>query len=404
MKHFVFFADTIKRVGGAQLYIKAKALYLTAAGWDVNIVYHQNGEPCIDDLQNYDNLYCPELYQPSYYYTNCRRKHIIKKLCGFVDFRGEMIVYESHSRKLASWAEVLAKVRGDVKHVCYDLGECINVPVPMFEFYKFKYERQELFGIQSASIALFFKGTNIQLKYGSPCLPAYGASDCVADCKSDLIEDTFNGYVIGIVGRLEKAYIWEYAKSIKKFASNHADRFFTLVFVGGAPENENPEVKIRQLYKECSNIKLIFTGYIFPIPRILVTSFNICLAGAGAASAISREGVVTISIDPRDFLANGILGITTHSSTFSEGEKKTVLWWLEEVYNHNGKYKVSKSELRYDFKTHMDVLVGSKAPFCYNTSFLEYKKTFRERITMYFNSLFPISIREKVANVVRKAR
>ena len=401
MNKFVFFANTIKRVGGAQLYIRSKANYLIQKGWTVQIIYHQDGDGYITELLNYPSLRCPYLQKPSYMYIENKRNIIIKQIARFINSDNSEIVFESHSRTLASWAEVVAERIGNVKHICFDLDECISIPEPMFDFYKFKYERHELYGIQSESIKILFNGSNYNLFYGSPRLQAYGASECVADCPSPYAIELLKGYVIGIVGRLEKDYVWESAKSIKQFVDNHLDHFFTVVFVGGAPDRENPKSRIIQLYNGCYNTKLLFTGYIFPIPRTLVTLFNICLAGAGSASAICREGVLTITIDPRDFQANGILGITTQSSTFSEMEKKTILWWLEEIFNHDGRYFVSPSEFRYDFSSHIDAIQESASLLCYNTSFLFYPLSHLERIKRIINSILPIPIRELMASFVR---
>ena len=404
MKYYVFFANTIKRVGGAQLYIKSKAHFLTQNGWVVSVVYHQDGDLIITELKNYCSHRCPYLYKPSYMYMDFKRNKVVKEIIQHIGINEGKIVFESHSRTLASWAEIVAESIGKVTHICFDLDECITIPKPMFEFYKFKYNRHELYGILPVSIDLFFKGTGFKLNYGSPYLQANGGADCIADCNTDIKIIEFSGYTIGVVGRLEKAYVWEYAKMARLFIEKHSDQQFTLVFVGGAPPKENPEEQILQLFKNNNNVKLIFTGYLYPIPRVIINSFKICLSGAGAAWAICREGVATITIDPRDFLANGILGLTTKNSVFSENEKKPVLWWMEEIYNHPDKYTLPRVRYDYDFFTHINAIKSCSNIFVYNTSFISYRLPFIEHIKRFINSTLPITQRESLAAYIRKLK
>lgn len=403
-KDYIFFADTINRVGGAQLYMAAKSCFLTQQGWNVYICYHQDGNIFIKDLQNYSSLQCPYLFKPSYQFLKSKRNNVVNLICDFIPNAANSLVIESHSRTLASWAELIAEKKGNAKHICYDLNECIKIPKPMFDFYKFKYKRHELFGIQPCSIELLFKGTGFELKYGSPCLQAYGASECVSDCESSINTTEFKGLIIGVVGRLEKAYVWESAKTVKDFVDLHSDQDVTLVFIGGSPKEVEIRSQIAELFKGIQNISIYYTGYLYPIPRSLVTSFNVCLASAGAASAISREGVVTISIDPRDLMANGVMGVTTTSSTFSEREKKSILWWLEQVYTHPEEYLVSKTEFIYDFSTHIDAINNSEKVFAYNTSFLNNGSSLNEWFVKFINSYSPINLRNIIASAVRKVR
>lgn len=400
-KLFVFFTYTIKRVGGAQLYIKAKADYLQQQGWTVMIVYNQDGESYIKELQKYKSLYIPKLFKPSYLYLEGARNRIVKKIVHFLNTPNDEVVIESHSRILASWAEIVAKKKGNVRHIAFDLDECISIPKPMLPFYKFKYNRHELFGITDKSIELLFQGTGVDLFYGSSLLLAYGASDCIYDSPSAIPLASLNGYVIGVVGRLEKTYVYEYAQNLAEFAKTHAEEDFSFVFVGGAPEGNDIKSRIESLLKPCKNVNLFFTGYMFPIPRELVLKFNICLAGAGAAYALKREGVATIIVDPRDGLSGGVLGITVQQGVFSDDKKKPVLWWMEEVYKHPEKYVLEREVINYDFSSHIDILEDCEKTLSYDLSFLNYRLSLIDQTKRVLNSILPLSLREVMATCVR---
>lgn len=399
-RHYVFFTYTTKGIGGSQLYMLSKAKYLALNGWRVSIVYSQDGVLYLKEFNEFKCFRDANLVKPSFYYFPFKRELLIRKILSFLDVFNDEVVFESHSSNMASWAELVASKIGGVRHIVYEVSETLRPPKPMIEYYEFKYCRHELFGIFDKSIEFFLRNTGVELQYGSPQLVAYGSSDCIYDVPSPISRNNMVGYVIGIVGRLEKEYVLEFAKNVNVFCKNHPEEHFTLVVVGGAPEGNSTKKQIELLYAAADNVRLLFTGYIFPIPRDLVLSFKICLASSGSASAISREGVITIPIDPRDNLANGILGVTTFSSAFSEGEKKSVLWWLEEVYGHPDDYRPGKKDYKYDFESHLECLQHCDRILAYNTSFNNYKVSLGLLFKKTCNTFMPFWMREKIANAI----
>lgn len=395
MPRYIFFARTIKNVGGAQLYMNAKIAYLKKNGWEVSIIYNKDGDSFFPDMENCPNLLIDELDRQAYMYLSYKRKMILKQIIDFLGVLRQGDVIESHSLSLSSWAEMTAKHYGNVRHLIYELDERPRMPKEMVPFYKFKYERNELVGILDQSVALFLEGTGIQLTHGSPRLSAHGAAHCVLDVPNTLFLELEGQYVIGIVGRLEKPYVWEYAKSAAEFTSSHTSQMFTIVIIGGEPEGDIIRHRIEDLFATADNVKLIFTGYIFPIPSSLVSQFDICLAGAGAAKGISREGITTLPIDPRDFLCSGVIGLTTKDSVFSEGEKHPVAWWMNKVYCSPNEYKVPKKEIPYNFQVHIDYLSNCSGNLIYDVSFLDAKGlVLFGRKLLY--SIVPVKFRAKM--------
>lgn len=400
MKHYVFFARTIKNVGGAQLYIKAKAQWLIEQGWNVIIIYCQDGEPYIFDFQKYRSLYVADLCKAAYKYLSLKRKRIVRQIVEFLKFQQGDIVFESHSLALASWAELIAQMKGNVRHIAFLLDERIHVPLQMLDYFRFKYARHELFGITEKSIELFFEGTQTELSYGSPKLSATGVTDCVSDNMPPFKLSMLRGTIIGVVGRLEKPYVKEYAKSLKRYFILHNNTCFTLIFVGGAPKGSEIPAQLETLFLNCPNVKLVITGYLFPIPRVLVRRFDICLAGAGAANAIKREGVATLVLDPRDLMPNGILGVTTQDSLFSDKEKKPIDWWLDEVLTHKERYSQPPTSLNYDFSPHMEIIKNGEGTCEYNYSFL-HSSSMMFYIKQIVCSIFPIKVSGYFALILR---
>lgn len=403
MSRYIFFARTIRNVGGAQLFLNAKVDYLASQGWDVRIVYDRGGEAFLPKLDNYPGLLIEELDRPAFMYLGYRRKNIIRKITKFLGQLGEGDVIESHSQALSSWAELVAKEYGNVRHWIYELDERPEMPREMHQYYRFKYTRNELVGILEQSVSIFMQDTGLPMTNGSPFLPAYGAADCVVDVPSRVKIEKGGKYLIGVVGRLEKPYIWEYAKSAAEFVNQHPDKQFMILFIGGEPEGDVCKKRIEELFATISNVELLFTGYLFPIPRELVFQLDVCLAGAGAAYGISNEGIVTLPIDPRDFMCNGVMRVTTEDSVFSDKEKKTVTWWMEEVYNNPKRYVVPIQTVQHDFQSHLDYLNCLPLFIEYDDSFLR-KRAFSLFVKSILCSILSVKNRERLSSIVRKIK
>lgn len=400
-KHYVFFANSIVGVGGAELYIKTKAQYLEENGWKVSIIHNKRGETYIKEFCDFNTLFVPETHKMSFMYLSWKRNRIVDKIMRFLGDAVEETVFESHSEPPASWAELVASKYGKVRHIVYHLNEILSVPSSMFQFFKFKYERKELFGINEKSIELFFHKTGYKLNYGSPKLLAHGCNECVFDIPSTINTDDWSGYIIGIFGRLDKPYIYEYAKVVQQFSIEHREESFTVVIIGGEPKGSTVRIQIIKLFEESQNVKLVMTGYHFPIPRELVTHFNICLAGAGAANAIKREGITTIVADPRDLMSSGVLGVTTQKSLFSDEKKEPLSWWINEVYEHPELYRLERISVQYDFSDHFDALKNCSPVIEYDLSFLKYHLSFVDSCKKILNSVLPYLLRESMAGLVR---
>mgnify|MGYP002855897798 CR=1 FL=1 len=383
------------------MFLNAKADFLASQGWDVRIVYDRGGEAFLPQLDMYPSILIEELDRPAFMYLGYKRKSIIRRITSFLGRLEEGDVIESHSQALSSWAELVAKHYGTVRHWIYELDERPEMPCQMQQYYRFKYNRGELVGILEQSISIFMQKTGQPMTNGSPFLPAYGAADCVADIPTRIDIDKKGKYLIGVVGRLEKPYIWEYARNAADFVKQHPDRDFLLLFIGGEPEGDACKRRIEELYSTISNAELKFTGYLFPIPLTLVKQVDICLAGAGAAFGLSHEGILTLPIDPRDFQCSGVLGVNTNDSVFSEGKKKSLIWWMEEVYKNPTQYVVPKKTVQHDFQSHIDYLDRFAPNLEYDDSFLRGRS-----LTLFIKSIFcsilSVSNREKLSTIVRK--
>ena len=105
---------------------------------------------------------------------------------------------------------------------------------------------------------------------------------------------------------------------VKKFAEIH-DNSINFTFVGDVSKED--VARIKQYLRNNDNILLTFTGSLVPIPRKLFSKIDVVIAGSGCARLAAQEGTITIVVDARDLMSNGVLGIDTQNALFREEGK-----------------------------------------------------------------------------------
>lgn len=369
MKYYIFFTYSVKKIGGCQLYLRTKKDFLKRNGWNVIVFYCQNGECLINDLLE-DSYFIDELSKPSYLYFRFVKNKILNRIAACLPAlkKEDTICIESHATYLSTWAEHMAKIT-KAKHFVYNVDEKPICPITMSDFYRFKLKRREFAGILPDSSFSFLKSGNICVSIENvPSIPAYGAGECIVDVEHNL---SFNSdlYTIGLVGRLEKEYMRLTSSQIIDFLNKHNDNRFNLLYIGGEIGGSTIKDQIISNFKNIRNVNLIFTGFLFPIPKTLIEKLDVCISGAGAALAVAQEGITTITIDPRDLRANGVLGVTTTSVVFSNGNKLEISELLERVYNSPQEYYYIAPRNAHKFEEHLEFVNKSDQSKFYNTSF-----------------------------------
>lgn len=390
---YVFFTYTINNVGGAQLYVRAKCLHLLEQGWRVRIFFYQHGELLIKDFEQMQNFSMPELAMTANLYSSRKRRKIIINIVRNIGFENDDIVIESHASGLSTWAEIVSK-QMCAKHIVYIIDEKPLLGEEIKHFFQFKYNRRELVGITPFSVEYLFKDVNFELTYGSPGLDAYGCNDCILDVEYDLsfLKDCKS---IGLLGRLEKEYMKDKVDELVTFFNKHNDKLFNVVYIGGEERENAIKNEIVGKYKHVTNVNLIFAGHLFPIPLKLVKSFDFCVSGAGASIALARNGIPTVTVDPRDGFANGVLGVTTEKTIYSDEGKQTLTFWLEDLLVNSSFYAPHIAGNEYHYEKHFRFIDKSIQSKEYDLSFLRVKglKMMMERIVC---TLFSPRIVQKI--------
>lgn len=360
MKKYIIITPSIINMGGAQMYVRNKIVYMQEMGWKVDLVSAQKGKVYIPELRQFD-CFIPELAFDYYLFSKSKREKAIDILVNRVlDDDYEEIIIESTCISECTWAEVLAE-RCNARHLAYLLQEDNTLTAETDQqFVKFKFDRHELASIADQSAYdMFSSFYPITMQQSVEChLPAY-CNNVVEDIHSEWI-DRINSikydYLIGCLSRLDKPFILPAVNDFIRFAESHPDKRMLLVMMGGAPEGSNFENGIRKIVSEVSNVELLVTGYLFPVSTQLLAMFDAFFSSAGSAWVCMRTGIPTVSYDGNDFKPIGVLGRTTNHSLFrDETELPLNLCSIldEIVINKNFSREASTHELnKPDFSSH----------------------------------------------------
>lgn len=320
MKKYVFLTPTIASMGGAQMYIRNRALDVQEKGWKVDIITAQKGKVYIPELREYD--FCiPELEFCYYLFSKKKRNYIIDIICKrILDAEYDEIVIESTCLSESTWAEVIAQ-RCNARHFAYLLQED-NTLISKIDqdFINFKFQRRELASITDQSAYdMFSNFSPITMEESAGChLPAY-CNNVEEDIDSEWlykIKSNHFDYLVGCLSRLNKPFIIPALNQFEKYVRAHQNKRYLLVMIGGAPESSHFEKNIRRKFRHVNNVDLLITGYMFPISTRLLNTFDAFFTSAGSSWVCMRSGIPTISFDGNDFMPIGVLGRTTNHSLF----------------------------------------------------------------------------------------
>lgn len=353
-------------MGGAQMYVRNKVIFLRKQGWKVDVITATRGEVIIEELKQFDKS-MPELAFDIYLYSKKHQQNVLSQLTDWIrDDNYDEIVIESTCISECSWAEAVAKMI-KAKNLCYLLqedNEVLNRGIQ--KFFKFKHDRKELVGITEQSLISMFAPFSPLVKQESYWLPAY-CNNVEADIDHPLlhaIDKSKYTHVIGTVSRLDKPFVIPILSEFCEYAKSCPQEKFLYLLVGGAPDNSSLESDIKRLFAQnAPNVELFMVGYLFPIPTRLLELCDVFVTSAGSGWLCQKSGVPTIAIDCNDFKPIGILNRTTNNALFrADNEPPLDFHQLmnDVLVNNRFPRKESNYESELpDFSEHMTFLENS---------------------------------------------
>ena len=311
MKRYVFFTNSIRNMGGAQMYIRNKMLFLREHGWTPTVFFFTEGKILIPELQEFGGNRIPELAYPITAVGKRTREQVLNRICKELEDSKECVI-ESSIYPGCYWMEEVAR-RVSGRCILYILHEgfprCNEKEI---SFLRFKLDRRELFngteGIRMR-IGKLWANDNVFL------MPSY--SNVTAPIDYPLEYDKSLKTILSI-GRLDKPYIMPMLDEINTFAKEQSIRV-NLFLVGGAAEDSYIE-RIKEYLSDKPQIVPYFLGYMFPVPESIIKAADVAIASSGSILVPSEMGVPTIAIDTQDYMAMGIYGCTTNNTFKRETE------------------------------------------------------------------------------------
>lgn len=322
-KKYVFLTDDIHPIGGEQLYVAGKAAYLARNGWDVRIIFPglNTGKCEIECLQPYVVGGVRGIWRAPFKWGKMLSRIPLRRMLQIVGEcpSGSETIVESNTGELAQWGELLAS-EIDARHVCLIVNEGFREPEKTYDqvldFFEFKLNRGELYGITEKSLHLLFEN---YLKIADGAAPSFNAvpMPAVQDITDERLAvlDGKADWTVCHIGRAAKGYVERMIRDMAKFASNHLDKKIRIVFVGAIESRRNV---IESAFGSLKNVEIIEMGNMVPIPRELYALVDVVVATSGCAVSSAAEGSMTVVADAGDGMSDGVLGVDTWSFLYRE--------------------------------------------------------------------------------------
>ena len=367
-------------VAGAQLYTMNKVSFLRSRNIDVYLVYCSvsNEVPdadkvVLEPLRKIPSINVREMAIIPAYFTKRKREKVCKKILDFIDYSdGDDVFIESNDMLYSFWGELVAKKTGG-RNFCFLLEGYFAPREQSQDFFRFKLSREEIAGTRKKSLEDLFAG---DIQEENNCYFKAFCTNSVektaqADLKTILKGTSIAEYTVKIanVGRSTKPYVAYLPEEILKFAKQHPTEKILFVMIGGK-EKEAPHAFDADL-KSVPNLKVVFTGELFPIPETLLSAMDVCIASSGCVSVAFRAGAKTIGYLDDAEKPYGLVG-------YNEKEKLLLHELLEQVffgeycsrynYDPNARGKCNTQVMEQEFSKQLSYMVRQRRREYYDTS------------------------------------
>lgn len=357
-KYYIILQPSIRSMGGEEMYTRNKIVSARDEGYEP-VVFHSGiggGRVYIDELMPFDNYeFTSFRYEPCIV-TSFRKKLLIRKIKNILNDYDKDSIIESHEILVAEWGEWVASQLG-IKHFAYMLLEHNTLLFkPLYDFFRFKYDRHELAGIVNSTIPDMFQNfCEDVLGYKLPayCDNVYDNIPCPDAFKLGVAD-----FTIGSIGRTNKKYVQPMIDAIIRFVSNHPDKSFNILYVGGSMDKQSEKI-VQERLSSMLNAELTFTGMQFPLSIGMIRQMDVCIASAGSCVTSNNCGIPTICLDGNDSKAIGIFKVTTNNSLFRNDNEPPIEieYLLEEVLiNKCCPKKDEIISVEVDFSSHWDFI------------------------------------------------
>ena len=402
MKRYVFLTNSIRNMGGAQMYMRNKMTFLRKHGWTPTVYFYNDGIILIPELKEFERNRIIELGYSISVFRKKKVHKIVEKIASDLN-DAEECVFESHVYHMGYWAEEIAR-RLNGRSVLYFLHEGFPAYNSNEErFMLFKLDRGEFMNpTKSIEILLGKKWENEK----GFIMPSYSNVTAPLDYNID-----YNRSYKSILslGRLDKPYIIPMLKEIVEFTIKTEEKV-NLFFIGGAAE-ESYISSIKSFLQDKELIIPYFLGYMFPVPENIIKAADVAIASSGSVLVPTENGVPTIAIDTQDYMAMGIYGINTENTFTRTTEpllkvSDLLISVLKEGKYRDIKAKPSSASLDAEviLQSHLEIIESLDTPKVYYDVYNIYskKEIAKQQVKKIAYQIFGENLGLKISKILRK--
>ena len=303
-------------IGGWQLYIDARASYISEKGYDIYLIsICKENDIKLSSFLKSIHLCLPEVHMPPASYTKKQQNRILNIIFEFIGGEDDMII-ESTDMNLSMWGEMIAQ-RYKAKNFSYLLHSHFPQQSRFVQdFFLYKYQRDELVGMSDLTLPELFNNHPMaeQIEARSvPAAPKDPISDenTVEDITNKILQykEEYNAFVVGYFGNLDKPHFVHLCEFIEQYSKDNHECSFLFVSVGssGKGSAERRQQHIESNAKNCLSINV---PSMYPVPKQLFQTMDVCLASWGSSVNSARAGALTIRLlDDVTIIPHGILGV-----------------------------------------------------------------------------------------------
>lgn len=386
-KNYIIIGAMGGYISGAPIYYRNKALYMKSKGWNVFCISCRAGKVYVGGLEQFIIGTFPILATKAYLFSSFNQEKIIGEIIKCLPILEQDIIIETGTYYTAYWGEILAQ-KLKARHLVIYLDEHnVGIRKGQSNFFRFKYEREELACISNDAYKDIFSPLFRYVEnraYTVPCYCQNSLEDVVSPVINNVLKTDFT---IGYVGRLEKDAFKTLIDNLCLFAKQNSNKIISLNCFGDYGNKKDEDV-LRKRLSEFSNIQLYISGFLFPIPKKAIEKCDLCFGSAGSVAVALKANVATIKINVYSNMPEGFKENVIEDSCVVCPNCKTILDYLNVFFI--GKYRPKIQDYNLKDETYeMDKCLREHLLFMDHSLF--YKQ-------LYFNFLsIRLSFKEKIA-------
>ena len=350
---YVFLTNSMGGYSGGPTYVRNKLLYLKEHGWDV-LVFDSTGfgnaKIQLHDFKCFENNRYQELFFNPFWLRKSRREKILFEIISKIG-DDEKTVIESNNPAMSIWGELIAS-RVGAKHLIYLISEKLIVSdKSLYDFFKFKAERKELFSISEKAynilLSKFEKVSDANQHYWSAAI--FVPIEDVECAELEHVKKAdFN---IGHFGR-RKGYFDEMFKGVADFARKNEEKSVNFILLGDAVISEEQKNSLP------SNVTMYQLSARQPIPKVFFDKTDVIIATAGCARIAAMTGARVISMDVYNNTPLGVMCYNTIDSNIRSKDNKygkSLSETLDDVlvnklYDKEPQMEIKRGDKGYDYQ------------------------------------------------------